>query len=141
MTTVFEVDNASVIRNKRSLVKDVSFNCEDRSVIALIGPNGAGKSTLMQVLGGDIPPDQGEVKLFGKSIQSYKPRELAKIRAVLPQQTVLQFSYRTQEVVAMGRVPLPPISREDEDHAIDEALTSTETLHLRDRVFTQQVGS
>src|SRR5699024_4832766 len=110
------------------------------SVIALIGPNGAGKSTLLQVLGGELEPDRGEVCLFDKPLSRYKPRELATLRAVLPQQTVLQFAYRSHEVVAMGRVPLPPASREEEAAAIDEALASTEAVHLRDRVYTSLSG-
>lgn len=140
MSTVFSVDNVSVVRNDRYLVKDVSLSCEGGSVIALIGPNGAGKSTLLRLLAGDLAPDQGEVRLFDKPVARYKPRELAHIRAVLPQQTVLQFPYRASEVVGMGRVPLPPASREEEDAAIDEALASTETQHLRDRVYTELSG-
>ncbi|HWV24089.1 MAG TPA: ATP-binding cassette domain-containing protein, partial [Thermomicrobiales bacterium] len=140
MSTVFSVDHVSVVRNDRHLVNDVSFECESGSVIALIGPNGAGKSTLLHLLANDLEPDQGDVRLFDKPLSRYKPRELAQIRAVLPQQTVLQFSYHAAEVVAMGRVPLPPCSREEEDAAVDEALTSTETLHLRDRIYTQLSG-
>lgn len=140
MSTVFSVDNASVVRNERHLVKDISLECESGSVIALIGPNGAGKSTLLRLLAGDLEPDQGDVQLFGKPVSRYKPRELAQLRAVLPQQTVLQFSYRAAEVVAMGRVPLPPVSREEEANAVDSALGSTETLHLRDRIYTQLSG-
>ena len=140
MSTIFSVDQVSVIRGSRHLVRDVSFECESGSVIALIGPNGAGKSTLMQVLAGDMEPDRGQVQMLGKPLDSWKPGELAQVRAVLPQQTVLQFAYRAREVVAMGRVPLPPASREEEREAIDAALTATETLHLRDRTFTQLSG-
>jgi len=140
MSTVYTVDNVSVIRGNRHLVKDVSLECESGTVIALIGPNGAGKSTLMQVLAGDIAPDRGNVTLLDRPLASYKPGELARIRAVLPQQTVLQFAYKTQEVVAMGRVPLPPDSPAAERKAVNSALSATETLHLRDRTYTRISG-
>src|SRR5699024_12734867 len=57
-----------------------------------------------------------------------------------PQQTVLQFAFRTREVVAMGRLPLPPETPEAEHAAIAQSLARTETSHLEDRTYTQLSG-
>lgn len=140
MTTVYAVDHVSVIRDGRYLVEDVSFTCDEGANIALIGPNGAGKSTVLKLLAGDIAPDNGEIRFFGKLLPRYRPVELARYRAVLPQQTVIQFAYRVEEIVAMGRAPLPPASREDEEAAVDAALAASESLHLRERIFPQLSG-
>jgi len=40
----------------------------------------------------------------------------------------------------MGRVPLPPGSPDEERKAINSALSATESLHLRDRIYTQTSG-
>jgi ribose transport system ATP-binding protein len=47
-------------------------------VLGLVGQNGAGKSTLMNVLGGVVRPDAGQMELFG---QAYAPRRPADAKA------------------------------------------------------------
>ncbi len=44
---------------------DVRFDLERGEVHALVGENGAGKSTLMNILGGVLQPDSGEIALKG----------------------------------------------------------------------------
>ena len=42
---------------------------------ALLGENGAGKSTLMRVLGGEMRPDAGEIRIEGQPVLFGGPRE------------------------------------------------------------------
>lgn len=58
-------------------LQGVSFELEQGHVLGLIGQNGAGKSTLMNVLGGVIRPDQGEMRLAGSP---YAPTDPAAAR-------------------------------------------------------------
>jgi ribose transport system ATP-binding protein len=44
-------------------------------VLALVGENGAGKSTLMNVLGGVVMPDAGEMFIDGQPYQPHNPRD------------------------------------------------------------------
>jgi ribose transport system ATP-binding protein len=46
---------------------DVSLTIRKGEIHALVGENGAGKSTLMNILGGEIQPDAGQVIVRGKS--------------------------------------------------------------------------
>src|SRR5262249_42797967 len=65
------------------------------------------------------------------------PRDLALRRAVLPQQTVIQFAFTAREVVEMGRGP----RRDDDDEAIVAAsLAKTESNHVADRIFPSLSG-
>ncbi len=47
---------------------DVSLSLQAGARHALIGPNGAGKSTLVGLVSGAIPPDAGQVLLFGRDL-------------------------------------------------------------------------
>lgn len=51
----------------------VSLGIRGGEVVGLIGENGAGKSTLMKVLGGAIPPDEGEIVIDGHRIGALTP--------------------------------------------------------------------
>lgn len=47
-------------------LRDISFNVEPGSCVALLGRNGAGKTTLLKILAGLSRPAKGQVKLFGQ---------------------------------------------------------------------------
>jgi iron complex transport system ATP-binding protein len=100
---VIDIQHLSITINGRTLLDDVSLHLRRGELLALLGPNGAGKSTLLRATSGDIPVTHGRILIDGAPIESYHPRDLAMRRAVLPQQTVLQFAFTAREVVEMGR--------------------------------------
>lgn len=51
----------------------VSLSIPEGSVTALVGENGAGKSTLIKILGGNYPPDAGEILLDGRPVTIPSP--------------------------------------------------------------------
>lgn len=53
------------------VLKGVSFHLATGNILGLVGENGAGKSTLMNVLGGNLQPDAGTMRIRG---QSYEPK-------------------------------------------------------------------
>jgi len=52
----------------------VSFSLEKGELLALIGPNGAGKSTTFNLVGGQLAPDSGSVRLAGREMAGLTPR-------------------------------------------------------------------
>ncbi len=52
-------------------LSDVSIRVEKGEVLGIIGENGAGKSTLMNIVGGVLQPDSGDMLLYD---QPYKPK-------------------------------------------------------------------
>lgn len=94
----------NLTRSGRRLLSEVSLNLAPGKFNVIIGPNGAGKSTLMKVLCGETRPDRGIVSYRGADINLFSPRQLARQRAVLPQNTSLAFPFTAFEIVRMGAV-------------------------------------
>jgi ABC-type sugar transport system ATPase subunit len=55
------------------VLKDISFGLRRGQVIGLIGENGAGKSTLMNLVGGVVFPDGGQMMLNQKPYTPHNP--------------------------------------------------------------------
>jgi branched-chain amino acid transport system ATP-binding protein len=59
-----------------SVLRDISFDVGEGSVVALIGPNGHGKSTLLKCISGLVKPWAGEIIFSGKSIGGLRPDQI-----------------------------------------------------------------
>ena len=57
-------------------VDGVGFSLAEGEMLALIGPNGAGKSTTFNMVGGQLRPDAGDVRLAGESLVGQPPRTI-----------------------------------------------------------------
>jgi len=60
-------------------VRGVSFAVGAGEMLALIGPNGAGKTTLFNLVGGQLRPDRGRVRLAGRDVTGRPPRALCRL--------------------------------------------------------------
>ncbi len=60
-------------------VRGVSFTVGAGEMLALIGPNGAGKTTLFNLVGGQLRPDRGRVRLAGQDVTGLPPRALCRL--------------------------------------------------------------
>ena len=57
------------------VLKNVTLEVGCGEIHGLLGENGAGKSTLMNILGGVIPMNSGEIELFGEKVHINSTRE------------------------------------------------------------------
>jgi iron complex transport system ATP-binding protein len=133
------VESVSLAVGAAILLDRVSMTIRPGEVLVLVGPNGAGKSTLMNVVAGDLAPTSGTVTLDGRDIGDYRPHELSLKRAVLPQQSLLQFAFTVREVVEMGRSPHDD-THEERLAQVDRALHRTEMAPFADRVYPSLSG-
>ncbi len=79
----------------------VSLSIEPQDFVGLIGPNGGGKTTLLKILLGLIEPQQGRVRVFGKS-----PAEVRNRIGYVPQHAKIDPSVPAHvlDVVLTGRL-------------------------------------
>lgn len=139
--SLIEAKNISVEIHSRRILEDVSLQLKCGEILAVLGPNGAGKSTLRKILCGDLEPSGGEVSMNGKSLAGWSLPERAKIRAVLPQDSSLNFPFTVLEVVLMGRAPHLSGAESEKDYEIARAaLRAVEELDLEDRIYPTLSG-
>ena len=58
-----------------TVLEDITLDVERGSIVGLVGENGAGKSTLMNILGGVVPLDAGQMLLDGEVHAPRDPRD------------------------------------------------------------------
>jgi iron complex transport system ATP-binding protein len=102
---VIELSNVTVEYRGHAALRAVGLAVGAGERVALIGPNGAGKSTLLRVVTGLVQPTRGRVAMRGRELGSMDRATLARQIAVVPQQVLVPFAVRVEELVALGRLP------------------------------------
>ncbi len=132
----FAYDGAPVLRGVKLTVARGAF-------LALVGPNGSGKTTLLRVASGLLRPDRGECLLAGRPTHACRRRELARLVAVVPQESHVSFPFTALQVVLMGRAPyLGPLNFESAEDVVlaEQALRMTDAQDFADRLLWELSG-
>ncbi|MGE0283379.1 MAG: ABC transporter ATP-binding protein [Rhizobiaceae bacterium] len=87
------------------VLDDISLTLPAGGVTALIGPNGAGKSTLLSLVARLQPLQRGQIRVAGLAVDSTPGRDLARVMAILRQDTGPATRLRVEELVSFGRFP------------------------------------
>ena len=136
--TNLSVAGLAVRLSGKTIVSDVTFAARPGKVCTVVGPNGSGKSTLLKAITGETGYD-GEVRLNALPLGRYAPRELAEVRAVLPQHTQLSFPLTVKEVVRLGLQNAPLLPAEARDR-IGEALETVDMAGFEGRAYQSLSG-
>ncbi|GEL08341.1 ABC-F family ATP-binding cassette domain-containing protein [Salisediminibacterium halotolerans] len=72
---VLEVKNLSKTVNGEKVLDNVSFTIDRDDKVALVGPKEIAKTTLMQILMGEVEPDEGTYKWGITTSQTYFPKD------------------------------------------------------------------
>lgn len=65
---ILTIENLTHSYSERKLFDDTSFSLEEGEKVGIIGINGTGKSTLLNIIAGNIVPDEGKVTIANKVI-------------------------------------------------------------------------
>ncbi len=103
---VAELENISVSFGGVMALKDATLRLKSGEVHALLGENGAGKSTLMNVLGGALTPDSGDIRIGGEPVMFKTPHDaIRRGVAVIHQEMALATDLTVAENIFLGRLP------------------------------------
>jgi len=106
--TRIQAQGVSMRRAGRLILDDVCVSASAGEFVAVIGPNGAGKSTLLSVLSGLVAPDDGAIHLNDRALSDYTPKEMARLRAFLPQNPRCEWPLPVHRLVGLGLTPMLP---------------------------------
>ncbi len=105
------------------ILKDVSFEAEAGSIIALVGPSGAGKSTMVNLIPRFYDIANGAVLIDGHDVRDVTVESLRQQIGIVPQETLL-FSDTVQSNIRYGRLD----ATEDEVIAAAKAANAHEFI-------------
>lgn len=69
-----ELKNICVSYGEHAVLKDFSLTIEPGQIMGIVGPSGCGKTTIARAICGFIKPQQGTVKIDGKTMFSHEDR-------------------------------------------------------------------
>lgn len=140
---VAEIKAAAFSYEQHPVFEDITFDIQKGEILCLMGRNGCGKSTLIDCILGVHTLKKGEVWLEGKRISDFRPQELAKKMAFVPQVHHRSFPYTVYQVVLMGRTAYVGNfgAPDEEDKRIAKRIMEEVGIrHLADRPYTQISG-
>ncbi|MGW8182482.1 MAG: ABC transporter ATP-binding protein [Burkholderiales bacterium] len=143
---LLSVENVSLSFGGVKALTDVSFDVREHEIRAIIGPNGAGKSSMLNVLNGVYHPQQGTIRLRGKSFHDMVSHEAAAMGVARTFQNIALFRGMTVlDNILTGRnlkmrtnflqqaLWWGPARREELTHrrAVEEIIDFLEIQHIR----------
>ena len=100
-------DVAVAAADGRPLLRNIAFELQPGSAMAIIGPSAAGKTTLCRVIAGCMTPTRGRVRLDGADYAHHRPEDRGPHVGYLPQEAVL-FAGTVQANIARMAVDPDP---------------------------------
>ena len=83
MQKILECQNLCKRFGKKQILKDVSFEINEKDILAFIGPNGSGKTTTIKLILGLQNIDSGSVKINGYDVEKDFVKSIEKVGAIV----------------------------------------------------------
>lgn len=141
--SLIDVRELSFAYGAQRVLDKLSFAVEAEDFMAVLGPNGSGKTTLMHLLAGLLKPQTGQIQINGRALQRYARVELARVLAMVRQDTSPAFGFTVRETVMMARYLAGESklfqTRQDRD-IVEQAMERTDTQRFADRPLNALSG-
>ena len=138
-----KIENLSFAYGTHQVLRNISLEVPDGTLVNVLGPNGTGKSTLFRCILGLYTSYHGTIIVNGKDISKLNIRERAREMAFIPQSHKPVYDYDVVDVVLMssgaGSGAFFSPKRTHVDRAL-EALDRVGIGHLAHRPYTRISG-
>ncbi|MBV7274016.1 ABC transporter ATP-binding protein [Clostridium thailandense] len=85
------IDNLTKIYKNGRGIKEVSFQVNVGDIYGLLGPNGSGKTTTMKIITGLSRADEGDVQIFGRSVENDGEKSLEHVGCLIEAPAVYEY--------------------------------------------------
>jgi iron complex transport system ATP-binding protein len=138
----------SLRRGNKIILRNLNLQIQPGQIVALLGRNGAGKSSLLKAMSGEFHRNlqnsdaqlTGYVSLNVTPLEQLTPQQLAKSRAVLPQNVQFSFPFTAMEITLLGRYPHGGGTNRNDRLIAMEALALAGAAALAERDVTTLSG-
>lgn len=79
MQSIISISNLSKSFHHKVALDQVTLAISEGEIFGFLGPSGAGKTTTINILTGQMKPDNGTAMIFGKDCQHIQPGDLRQI--------------------------------------------------------------
>lgn len=86
-----KINNLTKLYKNGRGIKEISFQVNEGDIYGLLGPNGSGKTTTMKIITGLITSYQGNVKIFGRSIEKDGEKSLEHVGCLIEAPAVYSY--------------------------------------------------
>ncbi len=80
MKNLIEINKLTFKRNNRAIFNNVDLFIPKGKVTAIMGPSGTGKTTLLRLIGGQLAPANGSIKVAGQEVPTLSRNGLYNLR-------------------------------------------------------------
>jgi ABC-type cobalamin/Fe3+-siderophores transport system ATPase subunit len=129
--------------DERVISENLSVKIPEGAFTVIVGPNACGKSTLLRAFSRLLKPRNGSVVLDGRTIHSYKAKEVARKLGLLPQTSTAPDGISVADLVARGRYPHQSLIRQwstSDEAAVVAAMAATNVANLSGRQVDELSG-
>ena len=75
-----EIEDVAFDYGARPVLRGINLTAKRGQIIAIMGSSGCGKTTLLRLIGGQIKPAQGKVRVAGESLDELDQADLYRLR-------------------------------------------------------------
>ena len=108
---VIEVINLTKVFREVKAVEGLNLNVNRGDVFGFLGPNGAGKSTTIRMLVSLIAPQEGSIKILGRSLNQNKREISGRVGAIVEKPDFYNYLSAYKNLEILGRISGKSISK------------------------------
>ena len=97
---MIEIKKIAFKRGQNQIFTSLSARIKPGEAVLVSGSNGVGKTTLLQLIGGVLRVQSGEILINGRNVEELSIKEQAHVRSVAPQRRNFTLAYTVEQVIS-----------------------------------------